>query len=371
VGVKQIMTISGVLTRIEGDPYKQFGKDVMVTQLRFSHLESLFEIDQNVQREMDFRKRNEIREFILKTVEDGTFHFSPFIFSARGRIKQSDDSVWEVEPGAKLYILDGQHRFKALESSIRNLEQRKEFEEDTLSNYSAAAKIESNIKKLKSYPIAMQIYLDLTQQEERQLFTDINTERRDAHYGLIMQYDQRDQYTELTRNLAAQLESKLDIEMQLSRLTMQNSAVTSLTIIRRCLIAMFEGNLTVKTGDPYYRNCDPHKVFPIAMAFFESWLNLFPKQLGDRKKYVCGLSGIQMALAYTVYQLTQKHNLSHHEAIHKLQKLKRNCSWRHDDPLFSDLYDPASKRVKNHSRTSAIPKLAALFIDMIESNERL
>jgi DNA sulfur modification protein DndB len=36
----------------------------------------------------------------------------------------------------------------------------------------------------------------------------------------------------------------------------------------------------------------------MAEAFFEMWTRIFPKQPADRKKYVSGSSGIQIALAY-------------------------------------------------------------------------
>lgn len=99
----------------------------------------------------------------------------------------------------------------------------------------------------------MQIYLNLDTQQEKQLFSDVNTERREAHVGLIMQYDKRDYYTEVTRKLSEELDELFEIEKKLSRVTNFNSAVTSLAIMKKCLIAMFEGILTVKVGPPSVR----------------------------------------------------------------------------------------------------------------------
>lgn len=97
-----------------------------------------------------------------------------------------------------------------------------------------------------SYPVSLQIYLGLSQQEERQLFSDTNTERKEAHSGLQLKYDQRDKYRQLTRSTALALREKMDIEMEASRLTKYNTSITSLTTMRRCLIALFEGVLTEK-----------------------------------------------------------------------------------------------------------------------------
>jgi DNA sulfur modification protein DndB len=355
---------SGFRTIIDGIGYNQFGKKVMVTQLRFSTLEAIFEVDPEVQRKLDPKRRSEIREFILKALEEKDFYFSPFVFSARGAIVKAAQG-WELEPGSKLYILDGQHRASAMSSALSHLKSRKETAEES-ENQREASKIQGYIDKLRAYPVSMQVYLELSQKEERQLFTDINTERKEAHIGIIMQYDQRDRYTELTRNIASQLENEFEIEQKLSRLTNQNSAVTSLSIMRRCLIALFEGTLTFKKGNPDFQNCSESEVSTISLAFFRNWQGIFPRQMADRKRYVTGLTGIQIALAYTVFHLTKKYTITYQEAFQLLKLIGKHCTWKHDDPLFMHIYDAKKRKVKDHSSTTAIKKTAMTFISLIE-----
>ncbi|EKN69266.1 hypothetical protein BABA_10401 [Neobacillus bataviensis LMG 21833] len=351
-------------TIIEGIDYNQFGKKVLATQLRFSTLEALFEVDQEVQRKLDTQRRSEIREFILKSLKGKDFYFSPFIFSARGAFNNTEHG-WALEPGTKLYILDGQHRSSAMSSALSHLKSQKETAEE-MGNDKEAKIIQGYIEKLRDYPVAMQVYLDLTQEEERQLFTDINTERKEAHIGLIMQYDHRDEYTELTRKVAKRLQSEFEIEQELSRLTNYNSSVTSLTIMKKCLLAMFEGNLTVKKGEANFGNYKPNEIIAISQLFFETWQQIFPKQMANRRKFVTGLTGIQVALAYTVFHLTKNYSISHQEAIMQLSKLKKHCTWEHDHPLFTHLYDPGTRRIKHHSSTTAIQKTAWKFKAMID-----
>ncbi|MDR7240501.1 DNA sulfur modification protein DndB [Neobacillus drentensis] len=351
-------------TLIGGIEYNQFGKKVLATQLRFSTLEAVFEVDSEVQRRLDPQRRSEIREYIIRALKEKDFYFSPFVFSARGAIEKTEQG-WSLAPGSKLYILDGQHRASAMASALSHLKSQKETAEEWGSQIEAS-KIQVYIDNLRAYPVAMQVYLELSQKEERQLFTDINTERKEAHIGLIMQYDHRDAYSELTRNVANLLQDQFEIEQKLSRLTKQNSAVTSLPIIRRCLIALFEGILTVKKGDPNFRYFTSREVLTISQSFFEVWLELFPRKMANRKCYVSGLTGIQIALAYAVYHLTKNYSITHLEAIHHLKVLKRHCSWKHDDPLFSQLYDPTTRKIKNHSSTTAIGKLAMIFVEIIE-----
>ncbi|WP_153720933.1 DNA sulfur modification protein DndB [Sporosarcina cascadiensis] len=351
-------------TTMGGTGYKQFGKEVLCTQVRFSMLEAIFEVDNEVQRQLDPRKRREIRDFILVSLERGEpFYFSPFIYSSRRNIDETD-AGFTLKPGARIFVLDGQHRSSALSSALGTLKAMKEAAEE-LGDEVKAQEAQRQIQQLNAYPVSMQIYLDLTQQEERQLFTDCNTERREAHAGLQLRYDQRDQYTELTRNVADRLKEQLDIEFLTSRVTEKSTTITSLITMRKCLIALFEGVLTVKTGDPYYRNCKQKDVPAIAEAFFASWPSVFPKNMADRKRYASGATGVQMALAYTVFTLTRERSISHKEAIRLLKVLKRHCSWRHDDPLFSHMYDKQSGRVRNHSNTTAVKRTMMKFLKVI------
>ncbi|KYC89949.1 hypothetical protein MXL46_10120 [Heyndrickxia sporothermodurans] len=359
----------GTLVNIGGTGYRQFGKKVLVTQMRFSTLQAIFEVDQEVQRQLDPQRRLEIREYILHSIEnEHGIYFSPFIFSSRNKINKSEKG-WELEPGCKMYILDGMHRAAAFASAINYLNARKETAEE-VGQLVEAETVQGYIDQLKNYPVAMQIFLDLNQQEERQLFTDLNTERKEAHVGLIMQFDQRDEYTDLTRKVAKQLESKIEIEQRLSRLTSYNSAVTSLVVMRRCLIALFEGLLTIKRGKPKFAYCEKSEVPDISKAFFDSWIDMFPKQMGNRNKFVSGLTGIQLALAKTVHQLVQTHSITYFEAINRLKILKKYCNWKHTDPLFAHLYDPASGKIKYYSSTTAIQKTSQEFLAIIEKERK-
>lgn len=359
------MSSTDFLTSVKGVSYRQFGQDVFCTQIRFGTLEAIFEVDPEVQRQLDAARRLEIRRFIIESLEqDKPFFFAPFIFSARAQLQQQNDQI-AIPPGAKLYILDGMHRNAAMISAISALRANLEYAE-LHNNKADIHRLTSYINTILNYPIAMQIYLDLTKVQERQLFTDLNTERREAHQGLLLKYDQRDTYSLLTREIAEQLIDSMEIEMEVSRLSVTSTAMTSLIAMRRCLIALFEGITTVKKGAPQYRYCSEEELVDIALAFFTSWHQLFPKQMNNRKKYVSGLTGIQIALAQTVYKLMQEGVSSYLEAISMLQLLNKQCKWTHDDPLFANLYNPTVKQVKKHSTTTAIKQLTLQFLLIIK-----
>ena len=152
------MSNTSVLAIIKGSMYKQFGKEVLSTQIRFSTLEAMFEIDHEVQRQLDPRRRAEIREFIINSLEKNEhFYFSPFIFSSRKGITEVSGG-FELEYGSKVYILDSKHRGAALSSAISHLKSKKEMAEES-NDYAEAEVVQGYIESLMSYPVAMRFLL--------------------------------------------------------------------------------------------------------------------------------------------------------------------------------------------------------------------
>lgn len=124
----------------------------------------------------------------------------------------------------------------------------------------------------------MHVFLNLTIEQEKMAFTDINNERKEIQSGQLLQYDQRDEYSQLTTTIANKLQEHMEIELVSTRLTEKTSAVTNLTIMKRCIIALFEGILTHKKGQPYYRNCNPKDVPMIAENFLWNCIVRFRKK---------------------------------------------------------------------------------------------
>lgn len=349
---------------LDGIAYRQFGHEVFFTTLRLKTLLAIFEVDANVQRELDPQRKLEIRTFILNNVERGsTFQFMPFIFSARNQI-QKDEQGHFLSPGAKLFIIDGQHRNLALEAAIIMLKSALNAIE-FIKHEEKIAKLKAQIEQLENFPITLQIYLDLTEKQERQMFSDVNTERKEANPGQLLQYDHRDAYSIMTRELAQRLQKHMDIELYASRVVNSSSALTSLVMMKRCLVALFDGLHVQKAGEVTFQY-PQQEVEQIAEAFFLKWLEIFPKRAHRRTEFVTGLTGIQIALAHTVYHLTKERNISHLEAINLLSHLK-NISWQHTDPIFEFLYSHEKRCIAGHSSSTAIRKIKNEFLKIINN----
>ncbi|MGQ3479457.1 DNA sulfur modification protein DndB [Paenibacillus sp. TY11] len=354
-----------ITTRLPGKDYIQFGKKILLTQLPFRYLNTIFEVDEYVQRQLDVRKRNQIRDFILNAAQKDWFYFSPFIFSARGALTQVSNG-WEMPTDSKLIVLDGQHRISGMNLAIQRI-QTSIYNTTTDTDDEEIESKKKILEKLNNYPISMQIYLDIDTQQERQLFSDINTERRELHGGLIVKYDKRDQYSELVREISHALKSEFEIEETLSRLSRQNSALTTLVGMRRCLIAMFEGNLNIREGEESYQEVKINEIKPIAISFFRKWIEIFPQKANNRTKYVSGITTVQIVLANIVNYLKRNNDISYMEAINLLDNLKNECTWKHTDPIFYPYYDKSKKRLAGFSSATAINKLTSSFLEIIEA----
>lgn len=347
---------------IHGSDFNQFGKKVMISQVAFSFLENNFEVYEDIHTKLEPQQVKLIEKSIAASIQKKeALYCPPLIVSSRGGIKRMEKG-WAVLPGRKLYILNGKESVLGFQSAICLLQEKIARAVGT-NQPRLVKRLQTQMDQIRSYPLSLQIYLDLTQAEERKLVNDISIVENKLHIGVILQYEQRDGWTLISRKIAKNLESIMEIETEKSRLTEQSSAVTSLINLRKCLVTLFEGNVNGHDEKPPVSR---QGVENIGEAFCLKWLELFPKRYGDRCRYVSGLSGIQISLALTVFRLVKKHKITYYEAIKRLVILKTACSWQHEDPLFEHLYDKTSGKVKNHASKKSIVQTSDTFLSVIE-----
>src|SRR5690606_20283882 len=88
--------------------------------------------------------------------------------------------------GDKLVVLDGQHRIRAFEILKKQLELQNDVE---------------NLEKINSFPLTIQDFYDLTVEQERQLFTDINSNSSPVNNYLLIMYKDNDLYGRLVKEI--------------------------------------------------------------------------------------------------------------------------------------------------------------------------
>jgi DNA sulfur modification protein DndB len=344
--------------------FSQFGNRAFLTEMDFALLKSIYEIDVEISRKIDKERVRDERDWFLEHLENQTFILlAPLILSARGKVIIRVDG-WDLPTGNKLFILGGQEKLLGLEAALLYLKSNKEWAEQERKTR-VVKRVERMIERLNNLPITLQIYLELSLEQEWKYYCDIHTQRRTIHTGVKMQYDQRNEFTILTRIVAKKLEHSMEIDHKLARVRDESSALTSLSIMNKCTLALWEGDLVGKETKMNNRRFSNSKLEKLTEEFYKIWLDLFPAKGYNRQKYVSGLAGIQTALAYTVFLLTKDNHLSHENAIQRLLTLKSSCTWKHDDPLFSHLFDNTTGRIKKHHTKGSIQETARRFIARI------
>jgi DNA sulfur modification protein DndB len=285
------MLIENVVTAVS-----LFGNRVYFTQMDIERLKSIYEIDVEISRKIDKERVRYERDWFLEHLENHTLiMLPPLILSARGKAIIREDG-WELPSENKLFILDGQEKIVGLEAALQYLTSKKEWAEQERKPR-VVKRVEQMIERLNKLPVSVQIYLELSLEEEWKCYCVHNTQRRTIHAGVKMQYDQKNEFTILTRKVAKKLEHSMEIDHKQARLRDESSALTSLSIMNKCTLAMWEGDLVGKETKMNKWGYSNLKQERLTEEFYKVWLELFPAKGFNRQIYVSGLAGIQIALA--------------------------------------------------------------------------
>ncbi len=161
-------------------------------------------IDGNVQRDLNMARAKKIAYYIIGALDGETLgaFFAPLVVSAR--------------QDGKLYILDGQHRWKGIREAInfltksvmrlRNKVNDKKISEDERASlkreYESATRVLDAINKTT---IPLMIYRGLDEDTERQLFHDLNNLAQKPTKSLSLSYDSSNPFVVLARDTVRQV----------------------------------------------------------------------------------------------------------------------------------------------------------------------
>ncbi|MGX4669832.1 DNA sulfur modification protein DndB [Cerasibacillus sp. JNUCC 74] len=188
----------------------------------------------------------------------------------------------------KLVVIDGQHRIKGLEKFLDKKSISKDKREKIYNSY-----------------ITVQIYFGLSKDDERKLFTDINTNAKRVSRSLITRYDTRDILNVFTKELyyscdALQLAG---VEFNKSRIV-RPSNITFITSVR---LKNFINYVLFKKAYSSQKNeIQIKNQYDELFAFFDKLFSVLfltlPSDPGDVRKYVLGHEQMQNAIALYLHE---------------------------------------------------------------------
>lgn len=202
----------------------QFGHQFYQCLMDFSQMGNFFRIFGDVQRSEDQRHAKRISEYVLDILERGTIGIVPTItVNARGPVRyDSSERKLYMDYKTVLSVNDGQHRFLAVTRAIEFLRGQIERMENldvkkakkTLDEIAIQIEVyREQLQELENMSMSLFILDNLTEEEERQIFTDINKNSKKVNKSKALMYDYRDPYAKVAHEVVDQWEVPEFIEV--------------------------------------------------------------------------------------------------------------------------------------------------------------
>ncbi len=319
---KGFITLSGIKRM-------QFNQDVITIQCTVNDILKFLEIDIRVQRELDENKVASIGQYIQYGLDGNDIYFSPLIFSARGQGSYDEKRhEYSLNMNERLVILDGQHRIRAFEY----LKKRMEVSNDDEEAY----------QTLLDFPMTIQVFADLTLEQERQLFTDINTKISQVNNTLLIMYKKDDLFGELVREVVDN--SPID-SIECRAKTTRTKLMTASTLYSVAKVINSGIYNRVSKVDINKANYDLYR------RRTEEFLRLLrqyaPMDANNRDKYIIMSSNILVSIAKFVYEIQTKYPDEKMDVL--FRKVVAKIDWSHRNEEFKQLSTKYNKKTKKYN----------------------
>ncbi|MCH4825550.1 DNA sulfur modification protein DndB [Planococcus halocryophilus] len=261
-------------------------KGIMSTQLSIEEVLEIYTINHEVNRDLGYHRLPKIVKYLDSIDSSVGIFFPSIVLSYRGdptNFYEVSTSTLEIVKDNKLVVIDGQHRIKGIEQYLNKV------------SISSEAK-----EKLIKSNLTVQIYFGLTLEEEKKLFTDINTNAKRVSRSLVTNYDTRDIYNLLVRELyhSSDALKNATVEFNKSRIVRP----TNTTFITSVRLKKFINLMIFGKESPNQKNEAQIKeqydeIFSFLNKFFSIFFRSLPAVPGDVLKHVLGHEPIQNAIA--------------------------------------------------------------------------
>lgn len=335
---------------------QQFGKSVVSIQCTIIEILKFIEIDSSVQREIIDQHVAEIQKYIQYGMDGNLIFFPPFIFSARQQGIFSEEKMeFKLKTGDKLILLDGQHRIKAFEHMIKILESRNKSQDIVRLNY------------LRSFPVSLQIYMDIDIKQEKQLFTDINTKASTVSNTILLMYKDNILANKLIKEIIYHHPTINSEEFEIRGRSTHTKLMTAATLYNTVLI-LNEGRIITElqlhkvTPDNY----EIYKKNTIEfLKFFEKYA---PHDAKNRKKYIILNPKVIHGVASFTNTIMEENPNVDMEFIFK--NIIYEVDWTHDNLDFKNYNIPFSKSTKRYNFSNGVRSIKGITNYLLDFSKR-
>ncbi|WP_191567309.1 DNA sulfur modification protein DndB [Metabacillus idriensis] len=277
--------LNGLINLINGQ-----SKAVMTTQISVRDVLNVYKIDNSVNRDINYSRLNPLSKYIDSYDTEIGIFLPSLVFAFPedpSTCYDKQKKELNIPVNVKLKVIDGQHRIKGLEHLLKNIS-------------------ESERKnRLLDSTLTAQIYFGLKDEDEKNVFVDINSNAKRVSMSLITKYDTREIMRVLVRDLynTCTILETIGVEFNKSRIVKPNSTMffTSARLKSFINALLFGKAKTSKKDEEIIKNrYDDILIF--LDKFFIVLFEALPSVPGDVKKYTLGHEALQMAIALYLHE---------------------------------------------------------------------
>ncbi|GAB1770503.1 DNA sulfur modification protein DndB [Bacillus sp. ME75] len=336
----------------------QFGHEVVSAQCTVDYILKFLETDRDVQREMIEKQVSSISKYIQYGLDGNDIYFPPLIFSARGRGEfDVKSSQFRLKTEDTMVILDGQHRIRAFEMLKKRLESKSDSES------------KNKLKYIKNFPLSIQIFKELSIEQERQLFTDVNTKSSKVSNTLLIMYKDNDLCSELVKDIIYNHPSISSDKFEVRGKSTTTKLMTAATL--------YNINLTLNDGILIRKGANSRlnkKNYPYYRKNLEEFLTLLmkyaPDHALDRKKYFIMNPNVLQGIAKCIHSLKEENPDFNMEDL--FEKSVRLFDWSQKNRELRQAgipYNTKTKKYRFTVGTRIISKISELLLENYNINK--
>lgn len=261
-------------------------RGIMSTQLSIEEVLAIYTIDHGINRDLGYHRLPKIVKYLDSMDSPIGIYLPSIVLSFRedpNFYYDVNTSTLKIEKDNKVAVIDGQHRIKGIEQYLNK------------SSIDDEAK-----ERLRKSNLTVQIYFGLNAEDEKKLFTDINTNAKRVSRSLVTNYDTRDIYNLLVRELyhSSDALKNAAVEFNKSRVVRPtNTTFTTSVRLKKFINLMIFGKESPNQKNEKQIKEQYDEIFSFLNKFFSIFFLSIPSNPGDVLTYVLGHEPLQNAIA--------------------------------------------------------------------------
>lgn len=319
---------------LKAEKGNHFGNEILSLQCAVSQVLKFIEIDKSVQRDILSYHVANLQKYIQCGIDGDDIFFPPIILSARrvGEYKEGANE-YKLNFEDRLMILDGQHRLKAFEIIIKRLQIR---------NDESSRK---SLEYIRNFPLSLQIFLNLSIDEEKQLFTDINTKASKASRTIVTMYKNDDLGNTLVKDI---IENHPTISPELfeTRAKFTRKKLMTASALDNLNITLNIGLLHTEKIENRVNESNYNEFKDNTINFLKLYYKIFPLH-SYREESIVYISKVIQSIGFFVGETLRKYPEIPMEVI--FEEVVRKINWKHSNKQWEIIGLPYNNKTRKYS----------------------